>query len=108
MIDMPRVQKALDDAYEALDELEAGCCVPDRSPRMAALRATLDDAAMQLAEASPETGRGIIATLEDAGGKIGSLQVACCAPARLPLYTRMLTDLTTAQRSVTSAFDLEH
>ncbi len=108
MNDFSRAHAALSDAYEALDELEAGCCVPNRSPRMAALRATLDEAGNRLDDVSGETGRTVIDTLEDAGARIGSLQVACCAPARLPLYTRMLGDLTTVQRSITGAFDLEH
>jgi hypothetical protein len=107
-MDSPRVQAALADAYTALDELEANCCVPNRSPRMAALRATLDRAGGALGEVSAATGRDLISILEDAGSQIGSLQVACCAPARLPLYTRMLSDLTTVQRKVTSSFDLDH
>jgi hypothetical protein len=108
MPDFTRVRAMLDDAYEALAELEAGCCVPTRSPRMAALRATLDQVGAGVDDVSADTARSVIDALEDAGGQIGSLQVACCAPARLPLYTRMLKDLTTAQRTITSGLNLEH
>ena len=109
MVDMSRAHEALQDARQALDELEAGCCVPGRSPRMARLRATIDEAATHLDTAiDEEEGSGFIASLEDAGGQIGTLQVTCCAPSRLPLYARMLDDLTMAQRTVTSRLDLEH
>jgi hypothetical protein len=108
MTDLSRARTALRDAHEALDVLEAGCCVPTRSPRMADLRETLNRAEAELEAAQHETGPAVIATLEHAGAQIGSLQVACCAPARLPLYTRILADLTTAQRTVTAGFDLDH
>lgn len=108
MADMTRAENALNDAFEALDELEAGCCVPNRSPRMAALRSTLKEAEGRIATLTSHEGRDVIEILEDAGGQIGALQVACCAPSRLPLYTRMLGDLTTTQRTVTTRFDLDH
>ncbi len=41
--------------------------------------------------------------MEDVGAEIGRLQVACCAPNRLPLYARILENLTTAQRAVNQA-----
>ena len=75
---------------------------------MAALRATLDSAGEALGQATVDTGRDVVSTLENAGSQIGSLQVACCAPARLPLYTQMLGDLSTVQRTVTASFDLDH
>lgn len=108
MVDMNRAEQALRDAHEALDELEAGCCVPGRSPRMAALRSTLVDAQTRLGTVSERTGAEVITVLEDAGAQIGSLQVSCCAPSRLPLYARMLEDLTKTQRTITGAFALEH
>ncbi|MEA2001311.1 MAG: hypothetical protein U9N84_05420 [Actinomycetota bacterium] len=42
----------------------------------------------------------VLASLEDAGAQVGSLQVGCCAPDRLPLYVTFLEGLTTAQLSV--------
>ncbi len=75
---------------------------------MARLRATLDEAEGHLGSARDGDGSSVIATLEDAGAQIGSLQVTCCAPSRLPLYARMLEDLTSAQRTVTSRLELDH
>ncbi len=41
----------------------------------------------------------IVAGLEETGGRIGRLQVGCCAPARMPLYADLLTSLTELQRA---------
>lgn len=101
---MDRAFQALDDAEEALAELDAGCCVPGRSPRMKALAATLRQARATLEDATAGTtdGEDAIPVLEEAGAQIGRLQITCCAPSRLPLYTRMLADLSKAQRTVGS------
>lgn len=75
---------------------------------MADLRATIDEAASNLDTVTEDHGSKLIANLESAGGQIGTLQVTCCAPSRLPLYARMLDDLTKVQRTVTSRLELEH
>ena len=56
------------------------------------------------AETAPE----LIDILRDAGAQLGHLQVACCAPDRLKLYTATFESLTTVQRTVTRAFSLAH
>lgn len=95
---------ALGDCDTALVELEANCCVPRRSPSMAALATTLAKARIGLADIEngdhDQAVETTIATLEDAGAQIGLLQVGCCAPSRLPLYHTMLDGLTTTQRSI--------
>lgn len=90
---------ALDDALAALHELEARCCEPGRSPRMAALRAELDAVRVLLPEAQTKAAAGdaALAAAEQAGAMVGALQVGCCDPGRLPLYTRILERLTSIQ-----------
>jgi hypothetical protein len=99
---MARALEALDDAEIALRELDAGCCEPGRSPRMKALGGTLGKARSMLPDvgSNPERADDLMAELEAAGSQIGSLQVLCCAPDRMPLYTEMLTGLMTVQRSI--------
>ena len=98
--DLTIALEALADSERALDQLEATCCVPDRSPSMEALAATLARARASLTDA--EESATVTAHLEDAGAQVGRLQVGCCAPSRLPLYARILENLTTAQRSLGS------
>ena len=59
---------------------------------MAALRETIVSA--KAADVSPEQ---FAELLEDAGSQVGSLQVGCCAPGRLPLYADVLEALTRAR-----------
>lgn len=100
----------LDKALDAARDLQAGCCQPLRSPRMERLQTTLTRAQDRLAGLgqSPDTARSLIAYIEDAGAQLGSLQVACCAPARIPLYATALESLGRAQRLLTLTYDLEH
>lgn len=66
---------------------------------MAALRTKLDGV-RELLPAAPTdapSGDAALSALEQAGAMIGALQVGCCAPDRLPLYTRMLDQLTEIQ-----------
>jgi hypothetical protein len=68
---------------------------------MRALGSTLRSARGDLAAIEPgnaEATAKLIAQLEDAGGQIGSLQIDCCAPSRLPLYAEMLAKLNEVQR----------
>jgi len=105
-----RALAAIDKAEVALEELEANCCVPGRSPRMARLGDTLSSvrAGIRELDEDGDSGDDAIAGLEDAGAQIGSLQIGCCAPARLPLYTEMLKQLTGAQRTITRGLDRGH
>lgn len=101
---------ALDDAVAALDRLERTCCVPSRSPRMEALGDTIAEirASLDRFASAPEAGARAASLLEEAGGQVGSLQIGCCAPDRLPLYARMLEDLTTVRLALDAARGLAH
>lgn len=93
---------ALDKCGVALAELEARCCEPGRSPSMAALANTLDTARTRIQELSGDPDpTSAVDALEDAGAQVGRLQVGCCAPDRLPLYARILQELTRTQRIIT-------
>lgn len=88
---------ALDAAGSILERLEAGCCIPEqRSPRMQALAGTIDGVRSALGDRVDLAP----ALLEDAGAQVGSLQIACCAPKRIPLYAEMLQRLTEARMAV--------
>ncbi|MFP5331825.1 MAG: hypothetical protein ACLGHX_05665 [Acidimicrobiia bacterium] len=102
--------EALDAADAAVRELHEGCCQPLRSPRMERLAATIADVRTRLTELGddPADARAVVEVLSDAGGQLGTLQVECCAPGRMPLYTSTLTELFKVQRLVTGTFDLEH
>jgi hypothetical protein len=100
-VPIDRAYAALDKAGAALQSLDANCCEPGRSPRMMALGSTLRSARWYLATigpGDPEVTVKLIAKLEDAGAQIGSLQIDCCAPSRLPLYAEMLAKLNEVQR----------
>ena len=86
-------------ATAALDELDARCCDPGRSPQMIALREQLDQVRKLLPAASSDASAAgaTLAVLEEAGAMVGALQIGCCAPNRLPLYARMLDRLTKIQ-----------
>jgi hypothetical protein len=95
---------ALSDGGTALASLETTCCVPDRSPSMQRLADTLQAArdALETFAAAGGSPAAVTAHLEDAGAQVGRLQVGCCAPSRMPLYARILQDLTTVQLSLGS------
>jgi hypothetical protein len=96
-------------AQDIADELHAGCCQPLRSPRMEKLANTLETAYSELAQLENEPAApSVVALLEDAGAQLGSLQVACCSPARNKLYTEALEHLSKTQRLIMRTFDLEH
>lgn len=97
---------ALERCTEAAVTLDARCCEPGRSPRLAALRGTLAQAMAMVESGGPAS--ATLDLLEDAGARVGRLQVGCCAPDRLPLYARILDDLTTAGRCVSGAAGLGH
>lgn len=65
---------------------------------MAALRTQLGDIREHLeSESDPTVTTATLVALEQAGSMIGALQIGCCAPNRLPLYARMLDQLTRIQ-----------
>ena len=94
----------LDKCDEVLAELHDMCCEPNRSPRMKALAERLSSVRSDLEslEDSPDVGDGILEQLESAGAEIGRLQIACCAPARMHLYSELLAGLSRTQRMVTA------
>lgn len=100
------IVQALDDAAAAVADLDARCCEPGRSPRMAELSGALDAIRASVPEAtgapldSAALDR-VLTAIESAGGMVGALQVGCCAPNRLPLYARVLERLTTVQIELT-------
>lgn len=49
-----------------------------------------------------------LARLEDIGSQIGSLQVGCCAPVRMPLYAEALEHLNRIQLDVTKTLGRSH
>lgn len=102
--------RALDDCDEALRRLDALCCDPGRSPRMAELTDTVNRARRRLASIDDETEAAdtVLEHLEHAGGQVGSLQVGCCAADRLPLYNRLLERLTMAQLAVNESVGRDH
>ncbi len=102
-------EHALNKCDSALQKLEASCCEPDRSPRMASLAETLDSARLSLSHiVDDDTARLAIDLLENAGAQIGQLQIGCCALDRMPLYAEMLVELTKAQRVLTKTRGLSH
>ena len=101
---------ALDDCAVALEQLEARCCDPGRSPRMAAPGETLAAARRHLGDLATgdDASRSALAGLEDAGAQVGRLQVGCCAPNRLPLYADLLEGLTRAQLAINASLGRGH
>jgi hypothetical protein len=106
----PLAAEALADFEAALAKLDAGCCDPGRSPRMKALAAALVAVRGEISrvEADPALTPAAIVTLEEIGGQIGRLQVGCCTEKRMPLYARMLEDLTDAQLAINRAVGTGH
>ena len=106
----PTAAAALDAAEKALRSLDARCCEPGRSPRMAELAATLAAVRADLVAVSSDAAAADAALLrlESAGAQIGSLQVGCCAPDRLPLYAEMLQHLTHVQLDVNRSLGRGH
>lgn len=104
------VADALDDCDAALIRLNKTCCDPGRSPQMIELAETLGEARRQLDEvpSNPAWARQAIAHLESAGAQVGRLQVGCCAPARMPIYVKILAALTEAQLRLNASLSLGH
>ncbi|HSJ34714.1 MAG TPA: hypothetical protein VLB85_06625 [Acidimicrobiia bacterium] len=107
---MRAAERALDDADETVRRLHAACCEPGRSPAMEALAADLVLARERLHSVAVDAGTAddLISGLEEAGARVGHLQVGCCAPGRLPLYARLLEDLTKVQLTVNRHLGRSH
>ncbi len=107
---IPAAVAALKDARTALGELEARCCDPGRSPHLEKLALTLVDLQGQVDrwDANDNALGRLIPLLEDAGSQVGWLQIGCCAENRLPLYARILEDLTRVQMEANRSAGLGH
>ncbi len=104
------VTPLLNDADRTVARLEKLCCEPGRSPAMQAIAGHLAAARSELDGFSGDeaTATSIIALLEETGGRVGRLQVGCCAPARMPLYADLLTSLTELQRRINASIGRGH
>jgi hypothetical protein len=107
---LKQIRAALADCDAAIEKLDKLCCEPGRSPRIAALGQAIDEARTSVSDldGSAAASDATVALLEVAGGQTGALQVGCCAPNRLPLYERVLENLTTAQRAVNETAGRAH
>lgn len=107
---MRMAERALDDADQTVRRLHAACCEPGRSPAMEKLAAGLVLARerLQAVTADPGAADDLIAGLEEAGAQVGRLQIGCCAPGRLPLYARLLEDMTKVQLNVNRHLGRDH
>jgi hypothetical protein len=110
MTDSRTALEALDECDKVVSRLEKMCCAPGRSPQMKQLAGTLAIARTELAEPRDETVdvASVIRVLESAGSQLGRLQVGCCAPARMPLYSQALDTLMEMQRTVKSDDGMDH
>jgi hypothetical protein len=90
----------LDAADRTLAKLARACCDPGRSPQMERLAATLGEARRGLGGSASDGGVALFAALTDAGAQVGVLQVMCCTESRMPLYHRLLDQLTAIQLAV--------
>jgi hypothetical protein len=107
-LDFNEIGAAFDVAVEALEKLDVGCCEPGRSPRIAALSVAFSKARHEVKSLSEDTANKVLSDLEDIGAQIGALQVGCCAPARMPLYSTMLEQLVNVQRTINRSLDRGH
>ena len=104
------VRNALDECDAAIEKLDALCCEPGRSPRIAALANAIHEArsSTEALDGTVGSAEATIAVLEKAGAQTGALQVGCCASGRLPLYERVLANLTTAQQRINESVGRGH
>jgi hypothetical protein len=84
------------------------CCDPGRSPRLAAIEDSLLAIRRDLDLGDPRSLDRALRRVQEVGGVLGSLQVACCAPPRMPLYAEVLVQLNTIQLEVNAALERSH
>lgn len=91
-------------------KLQKLCCDETRSPAMTDLGTALDDARDAFESAQGESAKvdEAIATMSEAASQLAILQVACCAPVRMPLYETILRDLNSAQIALNRSIDKGH
>ena len=97
-----RAKVELADCAKVISRLHKMCCDPERSPRLLAVERTLATIRTDIEADNPEATHRAIAGLEDLGSRIGSLQVACCAPPRMPLYAAALRHLNVVRNDLAS------
>lgn len=107
--------RSLADARSVLDECEAVvgrlhkmCCEPDRSPRMRAIEDSLAIVRREIDSGEPKSLERALGRLEDVGAALGSLQVGCCAPVRMPLYAEALEHLNRVQLALSEGLGKSH
>jgi len=100
----------LDGCDKIVVKLDDMCCAPRRSPQMAQLKETLSEARrlVDTVDGNEAQAAATVQVIEGAGAQIGSLQVTCCAPPRMPLYDELLHNLMRVQRAVKQRAKLEH
>jgi len=103
-------RRALAECDAVVDRLHKMCCEPDRSPRMHAVKETIESVRVELDALGDEAEAAdrALASLMDIGAQIGYLQVGCCAPARMPLYADALNHLSVAQLSINATIGKAH
>ena len=91
-------------------KLDKQCCDPGRSPQMNRLAETLRLIRSSLGEIvdNPFSADAAIRQIENAGAQIGRLQVSCCTPTRMKLYSGILKELTTAHLAITAGTGTGH
>ena len=86
---------------ETLDMIAGSCCMPDRSTRMRAARASLERSITTL------EGKEDFVEVQDAlatfGGHIGQMYVTCCTPTREVLYRKLLGQLNRSHELLSQA-----
>ena len=100
---------ALDQCESAVRRLHKMCCEPDRSPRLAGIESELAEARSSLLGVPADSSlEDVLLTLTAIGSQVGTLQVECCAPARMPLYAETLENLTATQWSINQQLGRGH
>jgi hypothetical protein len=107
--DLQLARASLDECERLVDKLHKLCCEPDRSPRIEAILLDIEAARARIdAFGSQGSPREIIEILEGIGASVGHLQVACCTPARMPLYAETLSGLAATQIHISRSAGLGH
>ncbi len=98
----------LSECERLVQRLHKMCCDPKRSPRLMAVEESMSAVRSQLSDGSQAALLRAMDDLDAIGSQIGSLQVACCAPPRMPLYAETLRRLNLIRNDVASQLGLGH